>query len=171
MENTRRALLQAILASPADDTPRLVFADWLEENGETEWAWLIRYQIDRKTTGICVCAAAHEMSHNLCFTCKLFDLPPSKEYNYTTSRGFISEIRGPLTALLEHGPAIVAENPVERVSVTGHAPFGEYAFGYFGPDTTPEQFRLALLNELRRVALATSLNDPRLTGICPLSSV
>ncbi len=32
----RLALLKAILAAPADDLPRLVFADWLEENGTSD---------------------------------------------------------------------------------------------------------------------------------------
>jgi uncharacterized protein (TIGR02996 family) len=35
----------AILADPADDTVRLVYADWLEENGEPERAAFIRVQI------------------------------------------------------------------------------------------------------------------------------
>lgn len=34
--NHRLALLSAILANPDDDLPRLVFADWLEENGTTD---------------------------------------------------------------------------------------------------------------------------------------
>jgi uncharacterized protein (TIGR02996 family) len=41
---TRRAFLQAILEAPDDDTPRLVFADWLDENGEPERAEFIRAQ-------------------------------------------------------------------------------------------------------------------------------
>jgi uncharacterized protein (TIGR02996 family) len=32
--NHNDALLQAVLASPDDDTPRLVYADWLEERGD-----------------------------------------------------------------------------------------------------------------------------------------
>ena len=40
----RQALLAAILTYPADDTPRLVYADWLEENGEAERAVFIRDQ-------------------------------------------------------------------------------------------------------------------------------
>jgi uncharacterized protein (TIGR02996 family) len=39
------ALLAAIFAAPADDTPRLVYADWLEEHGEPEYAEFIRLQI------------------------------------------------------------------------------------------------------------------------------
>ncbi len=36
------ALLQAIRQSPADDSVRLVYADWLEEHGQPERAELIR---------------------------------------------------------------------------------------------------------------------------------
>jgi uncharacterized protein (TIGR02996 family) len=44
----KEALLATILAEPDNDLPRLVFADWLEENGtvfERGWAELIRVQI------------------------------------------------------------------------------------------------------------------------------
>lgn len=40
------ALLSAILAAPADDAPRLIFADWLDEHGEPERAEFIRCQIE-----------------------------------------------------------------------------------------------------------------------------
>ena len=40
----REAFLLAIFAAPADDLPRLVFADWLDERGETAWAANIREQ-------------------------------------------------------------------------------------------------------------------------------
>lgn len=38
----RDALLRAICGAPSDDLPRLVYADWLDENGETERAAFIR---------------------------------------------------------------------------------------------------------------------------------
>jgi uncharacterized protein (TIGR02996 family) len=38
------AFLQAILANPDDDTPRLVYADWLEERGRPDRAAFIRVQ-------------------------------------------------------------------------------------------------------------------------------
>jgi uncharacterized protein (TIGR02996 family) len=44
--DTRQALLQAVLASPDDDLPRLVLADHFEENGEVERAELIRIQCE-----------------------------------------------------------------------------------------------------------------------------
>jgi uncharacterized protein (TIGR02996 family) len=38
------AFLRAVLAAPEDDAPRLVFADWLDEHGETDRAEFIRIQ-------------------------------------------------------------------------------------------------------------------------------
>jgi uncharacterized protein (TIGR02996 family) len=42
----RTAFLEAIKAEPDDDTHRLVFANWLEENGEPERAEFIRLQVE-----------------------------------------------------------------------------------------------------------------------------
>ena len=42
----REALLQAVYANPADDLPRMVLADWLDEHGEPERAELIRVQCE-----------------------------------------------------------------------------------------------------------------------------
>ena len=40
------ALLTAIIAHPDEDTPRLIFADWLDENGHPERAEFVRVQIE-----------------------------------------------------------------------------------------------------------------------------
>lgn len=42
----REALLNAILDNPDDDTPKLVFADYLDEHEETQFADLIRVQVE-----------------------------------------------------------------------------------------------------------------------------
>jgi uncharacterized protein (TIGR02996 family) len=39
---TREDFIRAICAAPDDDAPRLVFADWLEENGDPNWGQFIR---------------------------------------------------------------------------------------------------------------------------------
>ena len=44
----REAFLLAIFTNPDDDLPRLVFADWLEENGEGEAALRLRRQCEHK---------------------------------------------------------------------------------------------------------------------------
>src|SRR5262245_25219775 len=38
------AFLAAVIANPDDDAPRLIYADWLDENGDSERAELIRLQ-------------------------------------------------------------------------------------------------------------------------------
>ena len=40
------ALLAAIIAHPEEDAPRLIYADWLEENGQGERAEFIRVQVE-----------------------------------------------------------------------------------------------------------------------------
>jgi uncharacterized protein (TIGR02996 family) len=45
--STRDAFIAAILASPDDETARLVYADWLDENGEGVPAAFIRAQCQR----------------------------------------------------------------------------------------------------------------------------
>ncbi len=40
-------LLQAIRATPDDDAPRLVYADWLQQQGQAERAQLVRTQLQR----------------------------------------------------------------------------------------------------------------------------
>lgn len=42
----RDAFLRAIAASPDDDAPRLIFSDWLDENGDPERAEFIRVQCE-----------------------------------------------------------------------------------------------------------------------------
>ena len=44
--NTGDMLLRAILCDPGDDTARLAFADYLEENGEADRAELVRVQVE-----------------------------------------------------------------------------------------------------------------------------
>lgn len=46
MTETGRALLNAVIAAPDDDTPRLVYADYLEENGHDARAKYIRLAIE-----------------------------------------------------------------------------------------------------------------------------
>jgi uncharacterized protein (TIGR02996 family) len=40
------AFLQSILEAPEDDTPRLIYADWLDEHGDPERAEFIRVQCE-----------------------------------------------------------------------------------------------------------------------------
>jgi len=46
MPSDGEALFRAICEQPWEDTPRLVYADWLEENGEPERAAFIRFECE-----------------------------------------------------------------------------------------------------------------------------
>ena len=50
------AFLNAIHDNPDDDTPRLVYADWLEEHGEPDRAEFIRVGVElARVPGSCSC--------------------------------------------------------------------------------------------------------------------
>ena len=47
----RTALIASILGNPQEDTPRLVYADWMEEQGEVERAEFVRCQVELSVIG------------------------------------------------------------------------------------------------------------------------
>jgi uncharacterized protein (TIGR02996 family) len=49
--NSHEAFMQTICENSDDDAPRLVYADWLEENGYELYAEFIRVQIELARTG------------------------------------------------------------------------------------------------------------------------
>lgn len=50
--NDRNALLHAIAEHPEEDVPRLMYADWLEENGEPQRADFVRNQVELARLGL-----------------------------------------------------------------------------------------------------------------------
>jgi len=97
---TSTDLLSAVLADPFDDAPRLILADWLEENDDPERAEFIRTQIANPEL--------YEYQHRRFLTEKPFDyrigsvesIGPSisdigdiMECELLTRRGFPDEIR------------------------------------------------------------------------------
>lgn len=67
------AFIRAICSNPADDTPRLVMADWLEENGQEERAEFIRVQCELAGVEACNSAGAWQVCNNVpeCRSCRL----------------------------------------------------------------------------------------------------
>jgi uncharacterized protein (TIGR02996 family) len=55
---TEAALRAAVAAAPDDDTPRLVYADWLDEHGRPDYACFIREQIDGTLKALAVTKVA-----------------------------------------------------------------------------------------------------------------
>jgi len=87
---TSTDLLSAVLADPFDDGPRLVYADWLQENGEPERAEFIREAISRRNDGTengwIIQPHVH---HKNAAAFKIV----LKDSQYLYSRGFPDEIR------------------------------------------------------------------------------
>lgn len=123
----RDALLAMILAHPAEDTPRLVYADWLEENDQPERAEFIRVQIQNATDevrGLAKCnrqweiqfARAQELLE------RYWDewcLPLNVPYVDAPwfHRGFVVEIFCTVSEWRKRAKAIRAKHPIEKVTI------------------------------------------------------
>jgi uncharacterized protein (TIGR02996 family) len=66
MTATETGLLAAVRAAPDDDLPRLVMADWLEENGRGDRAEFVRLQCEIERTGARSSADCSMMPDNTC---------------------------------------------------------------------------------------------------------
>jgi uncharacterized protein (TIGR02996 family) len=62
--DTGTALLKAVLAAPDDDLPRLVYADWLEENGRGEHAEFVRAQVELAASEPTHAKEQHDLSES-----------------------------------------------------------------------------------------------------------
>lgn len=147
-----------ILLDPADDTARLVYADWLEEHGDEERAEFIRKQIRlmRMPGAIEFDAERHEVRHwlNCCidngapalWLCQDLALQPfdwhwsgceietrihTAERTYILSRGFLSRVELPCEDFLTHAAELFARHPITEVKLTDKRP-------YFTPSSTTE---------------------------------
>lgn len=126
--------LRAIVDSPEDDLPRLVFADWLEERGEGARAEFIRAQ----------CALAHceegdgrdrleAIAHRLLRSGRRAWAPAvvrEKAAAWEFERGFVSAIKIKSEAFLEAGEGLRAAAPIRRVDLIGlgESEFEEFAW-------------------------------------------
>jgi uncharacterized protein (TIGR02996 family) len=117
---SHEAFLARIIAQPADDTARLVYADWLEENGgpaDAARAEFIRVQ----------CALARlsdddprrpdleDREHELLAANATGSLG---DWNAGFERGFRAEILTEATDLVERGDDLFAGNPITRLVLT-----------------------------------------------------
>jgi uncharacterized protein (TIGR02996 family) len=122
-----QALFQAILADPQDDAPRLVYADWLQENGgpaEQARAEFIRVQMElaRGATA----ARARELKareqqlwseHRSEWVSTLPAHLRKRDIHF--HRGFLDELRMPGELWARHGAALFGKHPVYRVRLSG----------------------------------------------------
>ncbi len=111
-------LLRRILEDPADTTVRLIYADWLEEHGQEERAEFIRLQIRLlgwERARELLDSYGRDWSPALCGEGVARSVGG---FVYTFYRGFVEEVACETADWLVHGPAVVACQPVLRVTLT-----------------------------------------------------
>jgi uncharacterized protein (TIGR02996 family) len=129
-------LFRAILEDPDDDTPRLVYADWLDEHGEPERAELIRMQIALAGGGLTgkrrralvareaelLAEHAEEWVEPLADFISDWSAPP-----YLFRRGFVDEIEAEGETLIESGHELFAAAPIRAVRLPDEEDFAGLA--------------------------------------------
>jgi uncharacterized protein (TIGR02996 family) len=142
--------LQDIIGHPAEDAPRLIYADWLEEHGQAErgefirvqcalvappWrvgrvyddpAWLRLYGRERELLN----DAVHWWDwladfYRITGQSAIGDLdhssdPPTLAVRFR--RGFVAEVTLPCDQWMRHGPALVRAAPLEKVKLSDKWP-------------------------------------------------
>jgi uncharacterized protein (TIGR02996 family) len=118
------AFLTAIAAQPEEDTPRLAFADWLDERDRAEEAELIRVQCElepiRHLHGEERTDELHKLADTLYWAPReaaerwFVDRvgPRGHDVGVVFRRGFAEELRLPVQWFLEHGEAIREHFPL-----------------------------------------------------------
>ena len=121
------ALLRSICATPADDLPRLVYADWLEENGRSERAEFIRLQIGLSEYWP---LSAHKKradrieelfnAHKLSWLQEIPKWARYRSYSHITSanysRGFIRDLCINTSPFLQFGWQVLDRIPLQTIS-------------------------------------------------------
>lgn len=167
MPADRDVFLASIRANPDDDAPRLVFADWLDDRGETDFASLIRLEVERDR--LPPDDPRREPLHKRAFALrKAFPGDVSDlAINAPTQRGFHSSIMTGVLALragLDRlGP--YAPRPTVLISANGaadQAARAEAASG--GPDRLAGAFREIFASPWVRSWDSLELQSIRLTA-------
>jgi uncharacterized protein (TIGR02996 family) len=122
------ALLQTICASPADNTARLVFADYLQEHGGpvgSAWAFLIRAQIEMAEQPDAVAEATASRLRTLdapfwhAKWLARLGLAKSKLTWSEWARGFPAQVSGRHHELRDEWALAFSRVPVEKLWITG----------------------------------------------------
>ena len=126
MTSDERTFLKAICDEPADDTVRLVFADWLEEHGRAGRADFIRTEIElartppgtdedeRRRAVLFARRAALLKAHSAEWLAPF--RPAAREAVFV--RGFVQALDVPASAFLQHAETWFEYTPLTRVKFT-----------------------------------------------------
>jgi uncharacterized protein (TIGR02996 family) len=121
-QTDRDAFLRAIWESPDDDSPRLVFADWLDEHGEPDRAELIRAQCHLERlpgTSPDLADAARRAAEALARfrSSPRFVEPGPWATDYLYRRGFVEVIHCDAVDWFQRGEAFRLGEPVRELSL------------------------------------------------------
>jgi uncharacterized protein (TIGR02996 family) len=115
------AFLAAVRADPDDDTTRLVFADWYEENGQPERAEFIRLAC--RLTRLPLAAAEYPDVQRRCLDLYVEhyerwvgEWPAELEWSF--DRGLVTGVCGPLAAVAECWKGLFERHPIHRVRIS-----------------------------------------------------
>ncbi len=147
------ALLRAVIADPDDDAPRLIYADWLEEQGQGARAELIRVQIalagmsprDERRPELLRCQRRLLRRYAERWTEPLRGLV----WNYGFSRGFVGWVSCNALTFLSRGEELFSLAPIQYLHFV-------YAQGY-----VPELSQCPHLNRRLCLSLSQSWLDNR----------
>jgi uncharacterized protein (TIGR02996 family) len=142
------SLFEAILAVPEDDAPRLIYADWLEEHGDTARAEFIRLQ----------CALAQlplEAAERLPLVSREQELLaehgsrwggvlPGLVHSWSYHRGFIDRVTCDAARFLALGEGLFRLTPLQHLHLRG------------ARGSVAELHRMPVLERLRTLDLAHS---------------
>jgi uncharacterized protein (TIGR02996 family) len=122
------ALLQAVIAEPEEEAPRLIYADWLDEQGQPEGvdrAAFIQVQIGlaHASEEAAVTRQLRKREQELWEAYKerwLTHLPPHlRKREPRFHRGFLEELSLPPASWAKHGAKLFGQNPIYRVRLYG----------------------------------------------------
>src|SRR5688572_11118603 len=108
------ALLRAIVANPADDLPRLVYADWLDEHGDPARAEFVRVQCGLARTDEADPRYRHleDREHDLLseHEPRWLDAGSDRWHEWQFRRGFVEQV----TAPADVAPSEATANAIPR---------------------------------------------------------
>ena len=169
------ALRRVIVAEPDDDTPRLIYADWLDENSQPDRAALIRHQIEAERAEPYSARArtARGRADELLAKHGGEWAKGVRAKRVRFVRGFVGHVVAGIWQFPEVAPPLFAAEPVQSVTLT---PFGMDggAAGLAAVLDVPELARVRDLELARGMdptpeELAALAACPRVAGLVNLS--
>lgn len=139
-------LLRAILVDPADDAPRLIYADWLDEHGQSERAHFIRLSIQ-----LC----RREPSKDVFSIGLVHDVRTLQDISWSGinrefhegalsisawDRGFVSGIQCPAETFLTRARSLFQLQPITDVFLNDRQPLLECGFWGWTPEIERDPF-------------------------------